>query len=146
MSVNDQPEQDRAIACDLSAIPTEQRGQHFATVAELFGAALEIRELADGIALRLPPETPMLYKAVEFIARERLCCPFYNFALEIEPYGGAFWLRLTGCEGVKELLMSGVDSADNRLALAAAGLNPERMSRDSVDGLLNFPPIRAGQA
>src|SRR5688500_1979932 len=133
MSANDQPQDTPIIACDLSAIPTAERGQHFATVEELFGAALEIRELDNGIALRLPLDTPMLYKVTEFIANERLCCPFYNFAFEIEPYGGAFWLRLTGGEGVKDLLMAGVDTSDNRLALVEAGVDPERMSRVSVD-------------
>lgn len=37
---------------------------------------------------------------------ERLCCPFFRFGLEIEPNSGPLWLRLTGSEGVKEILRS----------------------------------------
>jgi hypothetical protein len=49
----------------------------------------------------LPNETGLLRKAVDFIANERLCCPFFGFTLEIEPEGGALWLRLIGPEGIK---------------------------------------------
>ena len=47
--------------------------------------------------------------AAEFITRERLCCPFYTFTLELEPAGGALWLRLTGAEGAKAVLQAGLD-------------------------------------
>src|SRR5215471_8461622 len=44
----------------------------------------------------------MIHDAAEFITLERLCCPFYDFALESEREGGPVWLTLTGREGVKE--------------------------------------------
>ena len=42
----------------------------------------------------------------KFIENERLCCPFFNFGLEVEPNSGPLWLRLTGGEGVKEILQT----------------------------------------
>ena len=42
--------------------------------------------------------------AAEFIALERLCCPFLNFGLEIKAEGGPVWLRLSGREGVKAFI------------------------------------------
>ena len=91
-------------ACDMSAIEASMRGQHVATIAELFHAAGEIRELPNGYAFRLPNRSDVLLKAVEFIRLESLCCPFFGFTLEVEPEGGALWLSLTGREGVKPFI------------------------------------------
>ena len=98
-SVADSP----IIACDLTAIPSEQRAAH-QTRAEhlLFDAVCEVRELPNGYALRLAAED---YLALaDFIANERLCCPFFTFGLEVTPERGPIWLSLTGREGVKEFL------------------------------------------
>jgi hypothetical protein len=94
------------IACDLTAIPIEQREQHRAAAEQLFASVLETRELPTGHAFRLPEEPEMLLKTAEFISLERLCCPFFNFALEVEPNGGPLWLKLTGGEGVKPFIES----------------------------------------
>jgi len=94
------------IACDLSAIPVEQRKQHGATAEQLFAAIQETRELPNGYAFRLPEEPEMLLRAAEFINLERLCCPFFNFVLEVEPNGGPLWLKLTGHEEVKTFLQN----------------------------------------
>lgn len=89
------------IACDMSAIEPGRRDQHIATGGEVFRAAVEILELPDGYAFRLPGEQDLLVKTAEFISLEKLCCPFLRFVLEVEPEGGSVWLRLTGREGVK---------------------------------------------
>lgn len=94
------------IACDLTAIPAEQREQHPATSEQIFMAVEETRELPNGYAFRLQPD--MWLKAAEFIANERLCCPFLGFTLELEPEGGPLWLKLTGREGVKQFLQAEV--------------------------------------
>ena len=92
------------IACDMGAIDPGLRARHVAAGAQLFRAAEEIRELPDGYAFRLPPDADALLKAAEFISLERLCCPFFGFALEVEPEGGPVWVRLTGREGVKAFI------------------------------------------
>jgi hypothetical protein len=91
------------MVCDLSAIPAEQRAEHETFAAQLlFESVLELRELADGYALRFSADA---YTALaKFIANERLCCPFFSFVLEVTPQHGPLWLRLTGGDGVKELL------------------------------------------
>jgi hypothetical protein len=96
---NNQP----VIACNPSAIAPEARESHAATSKSIFSAdvIIETKELPNGYAFRLPLETPMLYKTVEFIANERLCCPFFTFTLVI---GEQFWLELTGIPEVKELI------------------------------------------
>jgi hypothetical protein len=92
------------IACNPNAIPADQGEQHEAAVRVLFAAVQSVKALPDGYAFRLPTTSAMVLGAAEFIANERLCCPFFNFALEAEPNAGPIWLRLTGGEGVKELI------------------------------------------
>ena len=90
-------------ACDMTAIPSEQRRAHHALIRRLMTEAVEeIGELPDGLAFRFPAEE---YDAVaEFVGRERLCCPFLTFSLEVAPDRGPLLLRLTGAEGVKDFL------------------------------------------
>ena len=93
-------------ACDMSAIAAEQRGAHLATIAKLFRAVASVRELPNGYGFRLPNESDALLTAAQFIALERLCCPFFGFDLEVERENGAIWLSLTGREGVKPFIMA----------------------------------------
>ncbi len=94
------------IACNLSIFEEGQREEHTSTVQQVFAAVQEVREMPDGYAFRLPPESDVLRRAADFIANERLCCPFFGFALELEPQSAALWLRLTGGEGVKQFLQA----------------------------------------
>jgi hypothetical protein len=64
----------------------------------------EMHDLPDGYALRFPPETALLLALAEFVALERLCCPFLRFEIVLEAEGAALWLRLGGREGVKAFL------------------------------------------
>ena len=86
-------------ACDMTAIPVEERPVHHALIRRLMTEAVgETRELPDGIAFRFLAEE---YGAVtQFVARERLCCPFLRFTIEVAPEQGPLWLRLTGPAGV----------------------------------------------
>ena len=92
------------IACNMTAIDPEHRAYHSELTSSLFAAALEVQELSYGYAIRLPTEPDVLIHAAEFIANERLCCPFLHFTLEVSPGSGAFWLQLKGGQGVKQFL------------------------------------------
>ena len=99
-------EKESPFACDMTAIAPEERGTHLSTIKELFRAVEEVRELPRGYAFRLPNESKVLVRTAEFIALERLCCPFFGFAVEVEREGGAVWLSLTGREGVKPFIIA----------------------------------------
>jgi hypothetical protein len=91
------------LACDLAAIPLEEREAHELLARRLFFDAVpERQELPDGYAFRFRADQYALLTA--FIANERLCCPFFRFTLEVAPAQGPLWLRLTGDEGVKEFI------------------------------------------
>jgi hypothetical protein len=106
--------------CDMSAIEPAQRKQHIATAVAVFRAVREIRELPTGYAFRLPNEASMLLITAEFIMREKLCCPFFGFSVEVEPEGGPLWLRLTGGTGIKPFIQAEIGEAlDEAVARAA---------------------------
>ncbi|MGH7579993.1 MAG: hypothetical protein ACREM9_07460 [Gemmatimonadales bacterium] len=65
-------------------------------------AVEEISELPDGLGFRFPAGE---YDSVtEFVGRERLCCPFLTFTLNVSPDRGSLHLRVTGAEGVKDFI------------------------------------------
>src|SRR5215216_2543377 len=96
--------EDTTLACDLTAIPASAREEHVLTTPQLFQSAQEMQELPNGYAIRFLNEAGKFLAIATYIENERLCCSFFNFELEIKPNGGALWLRLTGGEGVKDLL------------------------------------------
>jgi hypothetical protein len=92
-----------SFACDMTAIPVADRPAHHQLIRRLMTQAAEdSSELPDGFSFRFPADE---YQAVtEFVGRERLCCPFLTFTLEVLPEQGPLVLRLTGAEGVKEFI------------------------------------------
>lgn len=102
--MNTDPIETQPIACDLTAIPAGDRKQHIFTVQQIFQAVQHAQGLSNGYAFQLPNEPGLFMSVAQFVENERLCCPFYNFVIEVEPNGGPLWLRLTGGDGVKELL------------------------------------------
>jgi hypothetical protein len=113
--------QESPFACNMSAIAPSERGQHVATIKEVFGAVREIRELPDGYSFRLANETSLLMKVAGFIAKERFCCPFFGFGIQVEPEGGALWLSLTGREGVKPFIRAEIGDAVAEAVARAGG-------------------------
>jgi DNA-binding transcriptional MerR regulator len=112
------------IACNPNAIPADMREQWVETGKYVYAAVQEVQEMPDGYGFRLPPDSAMLLKVAEYITKERLCCTFIRFAVEIEPNDGPLWLRLTGGEGVKEYIGSVLETHDllNAHAAKAVGL------------------------
>lgn len=110
--------EDQPLVCDLTAIPADAREEHALTAPQLFALAQEVQELANGFAIRFSNEPGRFMAIAKFIENERLCCPFFNFGVEVEPYGGPLWLRLTGGEGVKEMLQfTLLDSIEDKTVL-----------------------------
>ena len=96
------------IACDLSALDEDSRREHEQVAEHLLRSVVEACEEDQGYAFRLPADTQTISAAGQFIARERLCCPFFDFALEIPREYGSVWLRLSGREGVKPYIAANV--------------------------------------
>jgi len=92
-------------ACDMTVIAPHQRDQHIAVIKTLFATVTSVEELPNGYKFELPNQTETLKLSTEFISLERFCCPFFGFAIEVEPEGGKLLLSLIGREGVKPFIM-----------------------------------------
>ena len=97
------------IACDMSVLSPSQRETHLATSRELFSKTDAIRELPHGYEFQLAGDPNAIMKLAEFVSLEKLCCPFLNFAIQVEAEGGPVRLRLTGREGVKAFIREEVN-------------------------------------
>lgn len=94
------------LACDLTAMDTEQRERYRALRRRLSEDVHEARELEDGYAFRHSSEAEVLLALAEYVTLERLCCPFFDFAIEVGRDGGEVWLRMTGGQDAKRILQA----------------------------------------
>jgi hypothetical protein len=93
-----------AVACDFTAIDTEQ-SERYRALRRLLGDDFhEVWELENGHAFRHSSEASVLLALAEYVSLERLCCPFFDFAIEMGRGGGEVWLRMTGGDGAKGIL------------------------------------------
>lgn len=90
----------------MTAIALEQRGEHLATIEKVFGSVITQLELPNGYGFMLPNESDVVLTVAQFIALERLCCPFLGFSVEVVRDGGPIFLSLTGIEGIKPFIMA----------------------------------------
>lgn len=99
-TIDSEPE---ALTCNMVAITPAERATHQEIAHNLvFRLSQSTEELADGYAFQFTAgEYEML---TQYIANERLCCPFFRFELELSPHRGPIWLRLRGGETVKTFL------------------------------------------
>jgi hypothetical protein len=96
--------QKSVFACNMLALNAEERKRHIEVTRQLRAATKEERELPDGYGFRFSSDQPIILLVSEFIARERLCCPFFTFEMVVEPEDGPLWMRLHGAEGVKDFI------------------------------------------
>ncbi len=92
------------IACTMGVFSAAERMRHAALVIKLHAAVLGAEALPAGRRYRFAPEAANMTMLGEFISLERLCCPFFEFTLTVEPGSRALWLGLTGPEGTREFI------------------------------------------
>jgi hypothetical protein len=92
------------VACNWSALTAVQQQRQRALYRQLRADVEEVMELEGGYAFRHSPDTKVLLAIAEFVANERLCCPFFEFGITVERAGGPVWLRMTGGKEAKRVL------------------------------------------
>lgn len=92
------------IACDMNVFTPDERERHIQNTQSLFRSVLETRDAENGFEFTFPLESGTVLKLADFIANERLCCPFLEFALSVTPNPEPIRLSLTGPEGTREFL------------------------------------------
>ncbi len=91
------------IACNLTAIHDADRPRYFALRAQVLAAVESVTETGDGFTMYVGTDRAPLVALAEWIAFERLCCPFLRFHLAVDG-DGPVRLEPGGAEGVKDFL------------------------------------------
>jgi hypothetical protein len=92
------------LACNLQAINVERRPRYYELAQRLRSALRDRTELADGYRYRIEADAITLPDLAEWIAMERLCCPFLSFHLDIANTGEV-WIALRGPSIAKAILL-----------------------------------------
>ena len=92
------------IACNMNVFTPLERESHIQTATQLFQSVQQIHEIEQGYEFIFPGESTTLIKLAEFISKERLCCPFLEFNIQLTPNYGTTSLLLTGPEGTQDFL------------------------------------------
>ena len=92
------------LACDMNVFTPVERERHLQTTLQLFKTTLGFREALNGFEFDFPATAETFTKLAEFIANERLCCPFLEFTLKVMPESQLVTLILAGPEGAQEFL------------------------------------------
>ncbi|MGH7948572.1 MAG: hypothetical protein ACREQF_05045 [Candidatus Binataceae bacterium] len=93
-----------AIQCEMGALNPQERERRSELARKVLRAVVERRELDRGYAFRIDLSAASLGETGEWVALERLCCPFLDFKIDIGRQNGAVWVNLSGGDGVKEFL------------------------------------------
>lgn len=97
-------ESEPPLACNFGAMDAGQIERYRALRRRLGEDPGEVRELDTGYAFRHSLEPGVLVALAEYVSLERLCCPFFDFVIEVRRGGGEVWLKMTGPEGAKGIL------------------------------------------
>ena len=93
------------LAWDRLTPTAEQRRRHFDELGPtLRSLKTGFRDLPDGFEFQFPSDMKTYQLLAEWVAGERVCCPFFDIELRSDREGGPVWLRLTGREGVKQFM------------------------------------------
>lgn len=95
---------DPALVCNMGVFTPSQRDAHILKTTLLIQAVQDVREVEQGYELTFANEKELILKIAEFIANERLCCPFLKFTLNIFSVEEPISLVLNGPAGTQEFL------------------------------------------
>jgi hypothetical protein len=101
------PKHESPFACNLNALTAAERARHFAQLGPMLRLSrTAVRELPNGYEFEFPGDRKTTALLVEWIAQERLCCPFFDIELHLGRDNGPARLRLTGREGTKQFIQA----------------------------------------
>ena len=100
------------IACSLTSAELRRRAATLLALAQFGSAVIEIEELPDGYAFRVPGDRKWITIIANLIAAERECCPFLAFDFVAQPGMGPVIVRVTGPAGTKEFWKTVLCKAD----------------------------------
>ena len=94
---------DIPLACDRLAIPAAERDRHAQLARRLFRQA-NARRATTGEGVHIRFDAGAFDDVVLWVTRERLCCRFLSFAIELSADGGPLALTMRGPAGTSAFL------------------------------------------
>jgi hypothetical protein len=89
----------------MKAMTPAQRQRHSEVLSPaLISARLNTSELPDGYAFQFPSDAKTFATVSEWVGNERLCCPFFEFDIQLGHSSAPTVLRITGSDGVKQFI------------------------------------------
>lgn len=98
-----------ALSCSLTSEALQDRIALLRN--EIFPKLVKEVELEEGYIYYFEDEGALAIKILEFIGKEKQCCPFFKFDFSVLPFKKGLALQISGSEGVKDFLLA------NRLIL-----------------------------
>jgi len=92
------------MACNPAAISATDRPAYIDLLQRLRTAVREREELATGYRFRIAGNAISLADTAQWIAWERLCCPFLTFEIRVTGDDEDYRLTLSGPAGTKQIL------------------------------------------
>ena len=90
--------------CDMTVFDTSVGHRNIETTKKVFQTVNEVKELSNGFVFLFSGDPDIFSDIMEFVNKERLCCPFMGFNINIDPGQGNIWLKIYGREGIKECI------------------------------------------
>ncbi|MGH8614890.1 MAG: hypothetical protein ACREYF_23415 [Gammaproteobacteria bacterium] len=95
---------DGPIACDLTVFTTSERAEHRQLGDSLLAQVKQVIERSDGFTLMFDLDATMDERIERWLAKEKLCCPFFSFETIREQAPPSLKLRISGPAGSKPIL------------------------------------------
>ena len=99
---------DTPIACDLTVFSNSERIKHLVLAKSLLGKARQVIEHKDGFTFVFEQSPRLEVKIADWVNKEKRCCPFFSFELSRANTPPSLNLRVSGPNGAKEILRTGL--------------------------------------
>ena len=99
---------DTPIACDLTVFSNSERIKHLVLAKSLLGKARQVIEHKDGFTFVFEQSPRLEVKIADWVSKEKRCCPFFSFELSRANTPPSLNLRVSGPNGAKEILRTGL--------------------------------------
>lgn len=91
-----------AIQCSLTSEALLERKQQLKE--KVFSKVIKKEQTQNGYIFYFNNDAKILEETLEFVLKEKACCPFFKFDISILPYNYGFAFQISGAEEALEML------------------------------------------
>ena len=102
-----------ALSCSLTSAELQDRIAQLKE--EIFPNVTQKVELEEGYIYYFEDKGDLAIKILEFMGKEKQCCPFFKFDFSILPFNKGLALKISGSEGVKAFLTTQMEKIEDSI-------------------------------